>query len=121
MRETKFRVWDKESKHMEEVDSIQFPLKKSNGKDIIIYNSRECYYEWLYDYELMQYTGIKDKNGKEIYEGDIVCYKYNGELIKVMVEFVNGVYFAGDAFLYNKRNVAKVIGNIYENPELLEK
>ncbi len=121
MREIKFRAWDEEIKCMVKVDSMHFPLGKPNKKDIAVFNEEEFYYEWVHDYKLMQYTGIKDKNGKEIYEGDIVCYKYNGELIKVMVEFVNGAYFAGDAFLYNKRNVAKIIGNIYENPELLEK
>lgn len=63
-----------------------------------------------------QYTGLKDKNGKKIFEGDIVRYIDN-DLIEY-VEFIDGVFFAGSEEL--RYAYCEVIGNIYDNPELLE-
>ena len=125
MKEIKFRVWDKEEKQMKSVDSIHFPLGKSSGKDISVYNEKEDYYEWIYDYEWMQYAGVKDRNGKEIYEGDIVeCIEFIG------LEYVHSRYrvFYDDEYISysigcledDVRNTIEVIGNIYENPELLD-
>jgi uncharacterized phage protein (TIGR01671 family) len=80
---------------------------------------------------VMQFTGLHDKNGKEIYEGDILRiehpYKdreYIGEVVYEYYMFmVNGFYFThydnpSDAF--EEMKYVEVIGNIYENPELLK-
>ena len=80
--------------------------------------------------KIMQYTGISDKNGKEIYEGDILEYEDEHGLTEDFiepVEWIEDEYTAGFG-TENSANVwaevarlSKVIGNIYENPELLEK
>ena len=85
--------------------------------------------------ELMQFTGLKDKNGKEIYEGDVLSLDYpikdafgddNSSIrIKVFIEFQGGSFwFSGEGYtdcnwhFYNEID-REIIGNIYENPELL--
>ena len=78
---------------------------------------------------LMQYTGLKDKNGKEIYEGDVLHMQIkstvNNNNIIVEIYFQNGVFWFKGKFysdcnwhFYNARD-REVIGNIYENPELI--
>lgn len=71
--------------------------------------------------KLMQYTGLKDKNGKEIYEGDILKER-TGKLSKVVWEldgwFVSGKWPDGYGPLSVQLPDAEVIGNVYENPEL---
>jgi len=137
MREIKFRAWDKKSKKMRTVESIGFgelsyynegyPVVNMIGrdciddKDIIIHRDS-------YQHELMQYTGLKDKNGKEIFEGDIIRYYHKavGEIIRV-VRYKYGMYgIEGKAnetqipFANILDSEREIIGNIYENPELLE-
>lgn len=67
---------------------------------------------------LMQYTGLKDKNGVEIYEGDIVRYTLDGELFTMNIEFVFQDNLTG--YDITDENEPEIIGNIYENPELLK-
>ncbi|HFD2052565.1 TPA: YopX family protein [Clostridium perfringens] len=122
-REIKFRVWSEKNKKMLEIQKHSFKTGKSMPYG----------YNIAYDFgELMQYTGLKDENEKEIYEGDILSIKiYSGDKVivegKTVVEFKDGcfgvIWGHDKAFLsLNSFFKAKfeVIGNIYENPELLE-
>ena len=123
MREIKFRTFYKNEKEMFEVLKIDFEL------GIIWLDGVKNWHVYSKDCELLQYTGLKDKNKKEIFEGDVVNYVYDtykGEdNIKGEIVFFDGQYGidAGDQ-LIGIRNVQdweaiEVIGNIYSNPELL--
>lgn len=64
---------------------------------------------------LCQYTGFTDKNGKKIWENDLLGHKLN------RVEFLNGTYcINGDRSLFFEANTNEVIGNIFDNQEMLE-
>ena len=122
----RFRAWDKTCKTMYEADDIMY----------IDFREKEICVETLffekaarYDFDdvvLMQSTGLKDKNGKEIFEGDIID-STDGVLTGV-IEFRVGLgMFISDLVEYNNFerlcNVAssrKIIGNIWEHPELAE-
>ena len=118
MREIKFRAWAKERKVM--IPEVKLFTDLGEGWVPNGYPANE-------HFEFMQYTGLKDKNGKEIYEGDVIRWNHHkGTVIErlgslgVMVnpeDFMSleSVWDCGDA-----RKV-EAIGNIYENPELLEK
>ncbi len=123
-REIKFRVWDVGNKEMLEVQELDFESTFYGGRIAIRPDQYNDYFD-TEDMILMQYTGLKDKNGKEIYEGDIVKIKYRDEDIGKVIYEHNG--FSIDVTNMNKNygrvsfvnNFMEVIGNIYDNPELL--
>lgn len=112
MREIKFRAWDTRFKIMFDVSEINF------GKNSYIKGISD---QFCRDFILMQYTGEKDKTGKEIYEGDICLHTspVDGENKIFEVEFLEEF---GQYAEWNKQGLfCEIIGNIYENPELLGK
>lgn len=130
MREIKFRAWDENHKRMVPNSELQIqslpdfkPVPLNDGIFLLGLS-----------YELMQYTGLKDKNGKEIYEGDIIDNERGG--YQGVVEFCGGAFihrndplgfYVEDGEIQGSRlemldtsTWAIIIGNIHENPELLK-
>ena len=126
MREIKFRVWDKLNKKM--IYLIGFIYKETEIR-IWYYDSEGLLVNESFNKEnviLMQYTGLKDKNGVEIYEGDVLeqeinCMYHEGKNIRE-VRYADDQFLSGDCSLHGaiKSFDAVVIGNIHENPELVE-
>jgi len=108
MRQIKFRAWDFENKQMRtELRASEIGMLVEGG------------YKGL-----MQFTGLLDKNGKEIYEGDIVenngcnwqvTWKEGGVFIEILDAGKNGKWW-----ISGENEYSEIIGNIYENPELLK-
>lgn len=118
MRGIKFRGWHTVNEVMFEIQRLNFPSK--NG---------EWYLGRNYNGDinpdnviLMQFTGLLDRNGVEIYEGDIIKYYNFIEEVK-FENFSDGDGWSSSCILgYNTEfKDGIIIGNIYENPELLEK
>lgn len=117
MREIKFRAWDKENKKMVPWDTCMF----ADTSPVTCYGD-----EFPTDDEyffLMQYTGLKDEKGKEIYEGDIVWRRTTHSQPKLVVKWGEIGWNPFEDDLCGLGSVAyyEVIGNIHENPELLER
>ncbi|MCX0360040.1 YopX family protein [Clostridium perfringens] len=137
-RDIKFRVWDKTSDSMLYQDDFErVEIDTKNKMITLIAEEESDKSHYVLDYEegieaeIMQYTGLKDENEKEIYEGDILSIKiYSRDKIivqcKSVVEFKDGCF--GVIWGYDKSFLSlksffntkfEVVGNKYENPEIL--
>ena len=132
----KFRAWIKDLNKMYNVEGFNIEYENivillENGFD-----TPYCSINY-YDCELMQYTGLKDRNDKEIYEGDIVKMHLGPKLMPIaendlicVIEYglqgygskigFSGYYKNGARVPLPYKDRLEVIGNIYENPELME-
>ena len=121
MRDIKFRSYNPRDKKMH-YDITGIEIVNDGSISGIFIDGAFFLIEEVY---LMQYTGLKDKNGKEIYEGDIVSLQFDlsSEISKVVwLQDISG-YIVENISILNKDLAEKiiVIGNIYDNPDLLEK
>lgn len=130
MREHKYRAWHKQEQKMYEVSSIYFGVQYGMGHSdrsnlVDLRDKSKSYREGEY-IELMEYTGLKDKHGKEGYKDDLVKMfdrslfqiVWNDHYARFQLELVKGeeikkVYDMG------MLQMGEIIGNIYEQPELL--
>jgi hypothetical protein len=134
MREIKFRCWDKNDKRIFiDPQMIDFYNKKIGYMQYqteympdTSYSIPVGFEEFEYS-ELMEWTGLYDKNGEDIYEGDILFESFGERYYKVVFE--NGSFraeFKGDFEWHHFDLIdvviqgCEVVGNIYENPELME-
>jgi len=123
MREIKFRAWNN-SKAVEKMLHWEF-IKQIRMDEIF---ERP-------NLNVMQYTGLKDKNGKEIYEGDLFGkfggdkerpgeyeihgqIKFDTDFAMFVIELTNGGWMELFDYMNNRQNQREIIGNIYENPDL---
>ena len=134
MRELKLRAWHKPYKQMCQVESLRFD---GNGVYTAVLIEESFYDRRLVEADeivIEQFTGLKDKNGTEIYEGDIIFQKplsknsigWVGKIIFKQGAFMAEVYERGKIVMYlflsdfNPEKTCEGIGNIHENPELVE-
>lgn len=125
VREIKFRAWDKRMQKMIYPNVCNRWVGAEHSYYPIVIESYEIAHP--FDFDLMQFTGLRDKNGKEIYEGDIVTTGTDSpRTIVVMYDeekaAFNSLERGEPLWIYGRANDAQreVIGNIHENPEMVK-
>lgn len=124
MNNLKFRVWDKTNKEMLNIDILNLFLEEV----VVLENDGSAFSMKFKDVELMQSTGLFDKNGKEIFEGDILKTRTRGYVIvrkengNTMTTYKSGINKRTSLVLssFLEKYQVKIVGNIYENKDLLK-
>lgn len=120
MREIKYRAWEKNLKQIIPVYNINFESKQINTGSA---------WRFFDEIELMQYTGLKDRNGNEIFEGDILLGVKNFKVTPIKILWNKDKCFYQMSFLndFDIKNLTKndidnsiVIGNVYENKDFIK-
>lgn len=129
MKKNKFRVWVKKHKLMFDVTTICFDLK-----EVVVEHDVNGIGYWTYSFDeviIMQYIGSEDLNNKEVFEDDLIRYKYyheDGKKVEgiAKIYFDNGCYFLEDVKTKHKYPMYlaslsfEIKGNIYQNKDLLK-
>jgi len=127
MNDVKYRAWDYKEKRMVKVLAIDWEHQTISYEADINHEGmsgfERCYHQPLENFELLQFTGVKDKNGQEIYEGDILKNSF-GSLYEVKwVSSMTSFMCSPLKVVYEVRHLdnldTEVVGNVFENTELL--
>jgi len=124
----KFRLWNRITSQLHIVDGLYFDAREAEYVD----DDNVLRFVGFKNIDLMQSTGLKDKNGKEIFEGDILAFKTDDEVINVKIFWdEKHALFMFRSEKYNEEEPLaelveantypfEIIGNVYENKELLD-
>lgn len=115
MREIKFRAWDGKEMIHDWLRAVKMPAQAACGCELPAYWNPG--FSTQTAYEVMQFTGLNDRNGVEIYEGDILRTKFNGRFIHGVMEWDCERARFSEFLPFDRW---EVVGNIHENHELLE-
>ena len=136
MRDIKFRAWDSFNNRMIQNDRILKIcfVRSDHIPSLVVYSNRnienhteirENDKQYCNEFELMQYTGLKDKNGKDIYEGDILTSAFSKRIVifdeNTCSFMLKDIDLRNELFSLTKEKSKnlEIIGNIYENKELI--
>ena len=122
MKDIKFRIWNGKQYLFADYPSKNLLADSGGHQFLAFYLDRRSNDNGVY-FDIQQYTGLKDKNNKEIYEGDICKCRGLGTIKTVVVEDIRQIPVQVSAWptIYGKGNgECEIIGNIYQNPELLK-
>lgn len=120
MRQIKFRAWDKEECKM--YQCVTVACDNENKWITLIYTDIHLVCSLENEHVVMQNTGLFDIDNKEVYEGDIILIKDGYGQYYCQVHFNNGSFYLGEELLFDEIETfeCRVVGNIYENKDLLK-